>query len=421
MAASYLAPDSGAATATSYTVPSQPGLAEASRGVELPRALRGLRVLLVHDWLVTWAGSERCVAEMLEIFPDADLVVGVRTENMARFNDVGRRARETWLGRLPGARNHHRWFLPLQAAAFATLDTRGYDLVVSSSHAFSKMVRPSGAAMHVCYCYSPPRYLWDLKDSYQDSTRGLQRVAFASAAGFLRFVDRASADRVDHFVGISRYIADRIRRCYGRDADVVYPPVAAKPTSGSSCTRESFILSLGRLVPYKRVDLAIRAAERLGIRLIVAGDGPERSKLEAIAGSNTEFLGAVSEEQAGDLLSRCSAFMFCAEEDFGIAPVEANAHGAPVVGYGKGGLVETMQPGVTAELFEEQTIDSVSAALERATGRNWDAEALRANAARFSAESFRRGILDSVTRLVSRGSGDSSRPTRRAAVSVHRS
>jgi glycosyltransferase involved in cell wall biosynthesis len=406
MAASYLAPESGAATGTSYTAPSPFEAAEAGSSLEIPHALRGLRVLLVHDWLVTWAGSERCVAEMLEVFPDADLVVGVRTNTMAHFNDVGRRARETWLGRLPGARNHHRWFLPLQAAAFATLDTRGYDLVISSSHAFSKMVRPSGGAMHVCYCYSPPRYLWDLKDSYQDSTRGFQRIAFASAAGVLRAVDRSSADRVDHFVGISRYIADRIRRCYGRDADVVYPPVATKPTSGFSGERESFLLSLGRLVPYKRVDLAIRAAERLGVRLIVAGDGPERSKLEAMAGSNTEFLGAVSEEQAGDLLSRCSAFMFCAEEDFGIAPVEANAHGAPVVGYGKGGLVETMQPGITAELFEEQTVDSVSAALERAIGRTWDAEALRANAARFSAESFRRGILESVNRLVSRDSGD---------------
>src|SRR5690606_39100248 len=159
---------------------------------------------------------------------------------------------------------HHRWFLPLEAAAFATLDTRGYDLVISSSHAFAKMVKPRRGATHVCYCYSPPRYLWDLKDSYQSLTSGVQRLAFASATGLLRALDRSSSDRVDHFIGISRYIADRILRCYGRRADVVYPPVVAKPTGDSLGAREDFVLSLGRLVAYKRVDLAIRAAERLG-------------------------------------------------------------------------------------------------------------------------------------------------------------
>lgn len=362
--------------------------------------LEGLRVLIVHDWFISWAGSERCVGELLQIFPTADLVVGVRSEHMASFNEVGRRARETWLGRLPGARNHHRWFLPLMAAAFATLDTRGYDLVISSSHAFSKMVKPSGNAMHACYCYSPPRYLWDLRDSYQKSARGIQRVAFASAAGILRRVDRSSANRVDHFIGISNYIADRIWRCYGRRADVVYPPVAAKSLRNSPGQRDDFILSLGRLVPYKRVDLAIKAAERLGVRLVIAGDGPELPKLEAMAGPNTEFVGAVSESQAGDLLSTCAAFVFCAEEDFGIAPVEANAHGAPVVGYGQGGLAETMQPGITAEIFEEQTVDSVAAGIQRAMSRRWDVEVLRANAERFSPEFFRRGIIDSLKRTV---------------------
>lgn len=359
-------------------------------------ALEGRRVLLVHDWLINWTGSERCVAELLEVFPNADLVVGVKSRSMAQFNDVGRRARETWLSRLPGARNHHRWFLPLEAAAFATLDTRGYDLIISSSHAFAKMVRPVGDAVHVCYCHSPPRYLWDLKDSYQQAARGLQRIAFSSAAGVLRRVDLASVKRVDHFIANSRYIADRIWRCYGRRSDVVYPPVASKPLPDSCGNRGDFLLSLSRLVPYKRVDLAIQAAERSGIRLIVAGDGPERPKLEAMAGSHTEFVGAVSEEKAGQLLSTCAAFMFCAEEDFGIAPVEANAHGAPVVGYGRGGLLETMLPGVTAEFFEEQTVDSVSAAIQRALSHSWDTEALQSNAKRFSSENFRRGIIASI-------------------------
>lgn len=397
MAESCLAAASGDVTASTPLIQSRSDLSTEAPDILTGDSLRSLRVLVAHDWLVTWAGSERCVAEILELFPNADLVVGVRTEKMARLNDVGRRARETWLGRLPGARNHHHWFLPLQAAAFATLDTRGYDLVISSSHAFSKMVRPSGDAVHVCYCHSPPRYLWDLRESYKDAARGLQRIAFASAAGILRRVDRSSANRVDHFIANSGYIADRIRRCYDRHSDVVYPPVASKPVRHpSSMKRGDFLLSMGRLVPYKRVDLAIEAANRLGMRLVVAGDGPERAKLEAIAGRDTEFLGAVSEEEAGRLLSTCSAFMFCAEEDFGIAPVEANAHGAPVVGYGRGGLLETMQPGQTAEIFEEQTMDSVVEAIQRAVSHSWDTQALQSNARRFSAENFRRGIVGSI-------------------------
>jgi glycosyltransferase involved in cell wall biosynthesis len=201
---------------------------------------------------------------------------------------------------------------------------------------------------------------------------------------------------VDHFLSNSRYVADRVRRCYGRDSDVVFPPVAAKASHAPSADREPFLLHLGRLVPYKRVDLAVLAAERLGIPLVVAGDGPERARLEAMAGSQTTFVGAVSESEASRLLSACRAFVFCAEEDFGITPVEANAHGAPVVGFGRGGLVETMVPGVTAELFEEQSVDSLVAALERAMARTWDVGALAANAARFAPERFRQGFAASV-------------------------
>jgi glycosyltransferase involved in cell wall biosynthesis len=380
-------------------------------------SLQRLRVLLAHEWLVTWAGSERCVAEILEIFPNADLVVGVRSRVMAQFNAVSSRARETWLARVPGARNHHQWFLPLQAAAFATLNTHRYDLVISSSHAFAKMVRCHGDTVHLCYCYSPPRYLWDLKESYRDAARGLQRIAFASAAGLLRRVDRASARRVDHFVAISHYIADRIWRCYGRRSEVVYPPVTAKTHHDSRRGRGNFLLSMGRLVPYKRVDLAIQAAERLGMRLVVAGDGPERARLEAIAGRHTQFVGEVTEEEAGQLLSTCAAFMFCADEDFGIAPVEANAHGAPVIGYAKGGLLETMRPGVTAEFFEEQTVDAVTSGIERAITRSWDVAAIQSNAERFSPASFRNGLTRSIIGALSlqsdlRGRMRSNNPSR---------
>lgn len=347
-----------------------------------------LRVLIAHEWLITWGGSERCVEQLLAIFPRADLMVGMLAPEIRDLNDTTRRARETWLGRVPGAREHHRWFIPLQAPAFASVDTSGYDLVISSSHAFSKAVRARPGALHVCYCHSPPRYLWHLSHAYRSGARGWQRLALRVGGPVLRRVDLRSAERVDSFIANSHFIAGHIRATYGRDAVVVYPPVAPKP-GGVSATRGDFLLSLGRLVPYKRVDLTIRAAARLGLPLLVAGDGPERPRLERLAGRNTEFLGEVSEEEAGRLLATCAAFVFCAEEDFGIAPVEANAHGAPVVGYRAGGLVESMIEGETVEFFDRQTVEDVSAAIERALSRTWDPVALERNASRFSPERFR--------------------------------
>jgi len=356
----------------------------------------GLRVLIAHDWIVLWAGAEHCVQQLLHVFPEADLVVGVMGDGMRPRNEVTERARETWLGRLPGARRRHRWFLPLEGLAFASLDTRGYDLVISSSHAFAKAVRARNGGVHMSYCYSPPRYLWDLREMYQRDATGLQRVAMHLGTGPLRAFDRRSARGVDHFVSISQYVSHRIGRCYGRDSTVIYPPVEPKPLDGPPGPREDFLLYLGRLVPYKRVDLAIMAAEQLGVKLVIAGEGPDRHRLEHLAKRHVEFLGPVSETEAGQLLERCRAFVFPGEEDFGIAPVEANAHGAPVIGYAGGGLLETMIPGVTAELFDRQQVADVAAAIERACAHHWDESALRANARRFSAERYRRQIADFV-------------------------
>lgn len=326
---------------------------------------------------------------MLNVIPHADLVVGIRRPDLRVRNAVVERAREMWLGRLPGARNHHRWFLPLEALAFASLDTRKYDLIISSSHAFAKAVRPRRGAAHLCYCHSPPRYLWDLRDAYWRDATVPQRAAFAFGVAPLRRIDRWSAGGVTRFAANSSYVADRIRRWYGRNATVIYPPVEMKRGSTSSGRRDDFLLSLGRLVPYKRVDLAIRAAERMGVRLIVAGDGPDRPRLERLAGPMTTFVGTVSDDEAAHLLDRCRAFVFCADEDFGIAPLEANAHGAPVVGLARGGLLETMVPGRTAEFFDDEDVGAVIAAIGRALERDWAADQLRKNAERFAPSEFR--------------------------------
>lgn len=369
-----------------------------------------LRVLIVHEWLVAWAGSERVVEQLLAVFPGADLVAGVVAPEVRDFNAVTRRARETWLGRVPGARAHHRWFLPLHPAAFASVDTRGYDLVISSSHAFAKAVRVAAPAVHVCMCYSPPRYLWGMEDQYRSGGGGAegaaQSLGLRALGPLLRAVDRRAARGVDHFIAISEFVRERIARAYGREAEVIHPavqPRAVPARRGEA--RGDYVLSLGRLVPYKRVDLAIAGARRAGVKLVIAGEGPERARLEALAGGDpaVEFRGEVSEREAGELLEGCRAFVFCGEEDYGIAPIEANAHGAPVVGYARGGLLETMVPGETAVMFERQEAEAVAEALARALARDWDDAALRRNAARFGAEGFRARVEASCRAAVARG------------------
>ena len=359
--------------------------------------LAGLRVLLVHEWLYTWAGAERVLEQLVALMPHADVLAGIVTPAMRREHTLAARARESWAGKLPGAHAHHRWFLPAHALAFATHDTSGYDLVVSVSHAFEKAIRPrKPGAVHVSYCLSPPRYLWDLSDEHDQLANPLQRAALRIARAPLRSLDRRFARRVDHFVALSRHVSERVKRAYGRDSAVVYPPVSAKGTNAVPPARRDFLFTMGRLVPYKRVDLAIEAAESLGLRLVIAGDGPERARLERLAGPRTEFLGAVSEQEAGRQLSSCSAFVFCAADDFGIAPLEANAHGAPVVAYGAGGALETIQDGVTGVFFREQTAAAVAEAVRRCQATSWDENALRSNAASFSPERFREGMREQI-------------------------
>ena len=365
-----------------------------------PADLTGTRTLIVHEWLYTWGGAERCLQAVAELFPTADIVIGTITHEARARYPVARRARETWLGKVPGSRRYHRWFLPLQAAAFSTIDTTDYDLVLTLSHSMGKLVRPGGRAVHLCYCFSPPRYLWDLHHTYDAHQPMAQAVALRTGRKLLRALDRHGASGVHRFVAISRCVAGRIRRAYGRDSAVVYPPVIAKgPTVRR---REPFLLSLGRLVPYKRVDLAVRAAEELRLPLIVAGDGPDRRRLERLAGPHTSFVGCVSEEHAARLMASCAAFLFCAEEDFGIAPVEANAHGTPVVAYGSGGTLETMVDGVSGVFFAEPSVPALVDAIDRCRRQPWDDTAIKENAARFSPERFRENLSAEIARALAR-------------------
>jgi glycosyltransferase involved in cell wall biosynthesis len=297
---------------------------------------------------------------------------------------------------VPFAKQRYQAFLPLMPLAFEQFDMRDYDVVISTSSACAKGVIVSPGALHLCYCYTPCRYIWDL---YHDYTRSLRmRPLAAYVAHRLRIWDRLTADRVDHFVGISHEVAARIRRHYRREAEVIYPPVDVERFSPSGDPPEEFYLVVSRLVPYKRIDLAIEAAGRLGRRLIVVGDGPERRRLERMAGADVEFRGHVSDEEAGELLTRCRAMLFPGLEDFGIAPLEAQAAGRPVIAYGRGAALETVVRDVTGVFFPEQTAEALAEAIRRSEEISFDWRACRANAERFRAEEFRKRIRLAVER-----------------------
>lgn len=364
----------------------------------MPHDLSQAHTLIAHEWLFGPMGAERTLAEMLRVLPAAEVLVCLKSKAPSEPREVWSRARETAVRLVPGARRHYQWMLPLQAAAFGAADTSRFDLVISSSHAFAKAAHAGAWGIHLCYCHSPPRYLWDLHDTYMAGASPQRKIAMRIGLGLLRSIDRRAARGVTHFLANSQHVAARIHRAYGRVARVVYPPVAPKPLAGiAPRSRDLFLLYLGRLVRYKRVDLMVQAAQRLGIRAVIAGDGPERQGLERMArgSSLVEFRGRVTESEAATLLESCAAFIFCAEEDFGIAPLEANAHGAPVVALGRGAALETL-PATAAVLFPEPTVEALEAATRSALSRSWDSTALKANAERFSAAQFRASFRDAL-------------------------
>lgn len=325
----------------------------------------GFRVAIVHDWLVTWAGAEKVLEVLLNRFPQAELFTMV---NFLEDHPALRRRtiHTSFIQRLPGARRHYRRYLPLMPLGVEQFDLKGFDLILSSSHAVAKGIIPDPSAVHVCYCYSPMRYAWDMQHQYlrQTGSRGLKGALMRWQLHKLRLWDFASAQRVDHFIAISDYIKRRIGCFYRRDAVVIYPPVDIQRFRHDR-PRDSFYLAASRLVPYKRLDLVIEAFNKMPDKqLLVIGDGPERHRLEAMAGPNVTLLGYQKDDILVDFLERTKAFVFMAEEDFGILPVEAQAAGAPVIGYGVGGLAETVLHGETGWYVKSQDAPALMQAVE---------------------------------------------------------
>jgi glycosyltransferase involved in cell wall biosynthesis len=361
------------------------------------------RVAVVHDWLTVPGGSEQVVLELLEMFPAAELFTSIYDPEPWPAQITDRPVHASFLNRLPGARRHYPKLLPLMNRAFRSFDLSNFDLVLSSSHACAKNVRTPPGALHVCYCHTPMRYAWDQEFLAGENLARPLRALLPPVLAWLRRQDLAGAGGVDVFVANSGHVADRIRRYYGRDAQIVHPPVHVEHYLGLQRSPQDFYLAFGRVVPYKRVDLAVAACARLGRRLKVAGDGRALDAVRArAAGADCiELLGKVSEDERDALLGSARALLFPGEEDFGIVPVEAQAAGTPVVAYGVGGAVETVGDGVTGALFDEQSETGLAAAIERFESMRLDERAARENAARFGRGRFREQLASVIARASS--------------------
>jgi glycosyltransferase involved in cell wall biosynthesis len=356
-----------------------------------------MRVAIAHDWMVSYAGSERCVEEMLETFSVTRLLTTV-LDRSALPPALGR-ASPSVLQRLPGAKTHHEWLLPLMPLAWALRrPIDDVDVVISSSHACAKAVRHRPGLPHLCYCHTPMRYAWDFEAEKERFPLPVRPLARAGMAAFRRW-DRRSARTVTRFVANSRAVADRIRSFYGRSAEVIHPPVRTDfYTPGGE--REDGFLYVGRLVGYKRPDLVVGACAGLDHRLTVVGNGQMKQELEARATPNVRFLGAVGDLELRDLYRRARALVFPVDEDFGIVMAEAQACGTPVIALAQGGALDIVRPGVTGWLLRTQSVEELRNAVLRAASEELDPDAIRIGAERFSAPRFRREIHDSVAELV---------------------
>jgi glycosyltransferase involved in cell wall biosynthesis len=358
------------------------------------------KVAIVHDWLTTYAGAERVLEQLLSLYPDADLFSVCDFVPESERDFLGNRTPITsFIQKLPGARKRYRSYLPLMPLAMEQLDLSAYDVVISSSHAVAKGVLTGPDQLHVSYVHSPIRYAWDLQHQYLRES-GLDRGLKGGVAKWLlhkiRLWDLRTANGVDHFVANSSFIARRIWKTYRRESDVIYPPVDV--TNFTMCeNKEDFFVTASRMVPYKKIDLIVEAFSVMPDKcLIVIGDGPDMEKIRAKAGPNVQLLGYQCFEVLRDHLQRARAFVFAAEEDFGITPVEAQACGTPVIAFGRGGVLETVRgldksEKPTGLFFGSQTVASVVTAVERFESNRgaFTASACRDNAMRFCPEVFR--------------------------------
>jgi glycosyltransferase involved in cell wall biosynthesis len=346
------------------------------------------RVALAASWLNQYGGAERVLEVLHGMFPDAPVYTSIYAP--AVMPDAYRAwdIRTSFMQRLPLVMRKHQIYLPLYPLAFETMRTGGCDLMISNTSAFAHGLRTGSGVPHICYCLTPARFLWDYESYVRREQLGRgPRTVLPAVIGLLRAWDRAAAQRVTHFIAISRLVAERIKRCYGRDATIIYPPLDTQAFTPSP-DHEDYFLVLSRLIPYKRIDLAVQACSRLGLPLHIVGDGRDRASLAKIAGPTVRFLGRLPDAAVKEQLRRCRAFIFPGEEDFGLAPLEAMASGRPVIAYAAGGALETGVEGVTGAFFRQPTVESLTDALRAFDAAAYDPAALRRHAAGFDRAVF---------------------------------
>lgn len=370
--------------------------------IEGDQDLSRLRVAIVHPFLIGQGGGEKVIDALAAMFPRAELFTLMVDRRTLSPVLQDRAIHTTFLDRGPLAWRYYQHLSPLYDAACARHDLSGFDLVISSGGPGAKTARVPEGTPHVHYCHSPVRYLWDQYETWMERLPRPLRPVFALSARAQRKRDLAGAARVDAFVANSGYIAERIRRYYGRDSTVVYPPVALSRTPPAARGGD-YYLTVGRLVPGKRTDLLIEACNQLSRRLVVAGGGPELARLQALAGPTVQVLGRVEDARLAELYAGARAFLFAADEDFGIATVEAQSHGLPGIAYAHGGSLEILSPGdgshsANAVLFPDQSAAAVADAVLRfeAAEEQFDRAAIQAQAERFSEDRFRAGMGDVV-------------------------
>jgi glycosyltransferase involved in cell wall biosynthesis len=351
-----------------------------------------MKVALVHDHLTQSGGAERVLEALQSLYPNAPTFTLLHDKKATtEFNH--RDIRPSFLQKLPFSLARPRWYLPLMPTATESHDLSGFDVIISSSSAFSKGIIPPTDAIHLCYCHTPTRYLWSDTHSYVEeiSAPGLIKKLLPPLLSWLRLWDKLAAERVDFFIANSQTVARRIKKYYRRQSDVIYPPVDIDHFSISDKPKEFYLIG-GRLVPYKRYDVVVEAFNKLGLPLLVFGSGPQEKKLRSMARSNVKFLGRVSNEERARLFSEAIAFIHPQEEDFGITPVEAMAAGTPVIALARGGAIETVIDGVTGVLFKEQSWQEIANTVLHFDRSKFDSQAIRKHAEQFSLQNFHQKI-----------------------------
>lgn len=360
-----------------------------------------MRVALIHDCIVHIGGAERVLQNLHAIFPDAPIYTLVCDRQVAQELFPGARIHSSFAQHLPWSTRFFRAYFPLYPMAVESFDLRGFDLIVSSSFAFAKGVLPPASACHICYCYTPLRYLWSEYHFHRATLfrKSWKRVLTDPFLSHLRMWDRMSADRVDRFIAISQATAARIAKYYRRDSTIVHPPVRVRPISVSRDSEDYFLL-VSRLMPYKRVDLAIEAFNRLGFPLRIVGSGPEEAQLRRQAKPHIRFMGSLGDAELAGCYSRCRALVFPAIEDFGIVMVEAQAYGKPVIACAGGGASEIVLDGQTGVLFSDQTSTALAYAVNRFEEMKFHPVRVREHALKFDEAEFRNRILQLVEEAV---------------------